>query len=292
MPQSSNRLKELLLLNLGIVFISTSGVLGKYVTMSSTLVIFYRSLIGYFVILVVSMCTKKMARIGTRQDHILMFLSGLLMGAHWLTYFYSLDYSSVAIAMLTLFVHPAITAVLEPLLLRIPVKKMDLILGVVVLCGLYIMVSPIESLSQNTTLGIYLGLGSALCYSLRNIVTRRLTERHDGLLIMLAQLGIVAVLLSPFLLYMSSDTSPSEWVAIAALGVFTSAFGHLLYVGGLKVFRASTVGILSAILPIYGIVWGYWFLSEVPSINTIVGGLIILSVVVFDTLYSQVKKRR
>ena len=290
MNSKSQNFKSLLELNLGIIFISTSGVLGKFITMSSTLVIFYRSIIGMMAMGFFCMLLKKSVRINWKRDGKPLILSAILMGAHWLTYFYALDFTTIAIAMLCIYVHPAITTILEPIMLKVPWKGIDLILGGLVLFGIVIMVPPLGEITNTSALGITLGLGSAVCYSLRNIVVRRLTNTIDSSSLMFYQTGIVALFLSPFFFTMSSPVGTNEWLAIIALGICTSAIGHTLYVQGLKAFRASTVGILSSILPVYGILWGYLFLSEVPDLRTIIGGSFILGVVVFKSLFNATKK--
>lgn len=47
-----------------------------------------------------------------------LILAGLFMGIHWVTYFYALQWSNVAIGMLSLFTYPVITAFLEPLFFK------------------------------------------------------------------------------------------------------------------------------------------------------------------------------
>jgi len=235
---------------------------------------------------------NKTLSINWKRDGKLLIASALLMGAHWVTYFYALDFATIAIAMLCIYAHPAMTAILEPLVLKVPWKSLDLILALFVLIGIVIMVPPMGEITSETGLGIILGLSSAFLYSLRNIVVRGLTNTVDSSALMFYQTGIVALILSPFLFSISSQASTGEWLAILSLGILTSAIGHTFYVQGLKAFRASTVGILSSILPVYGILWGFIFLHEVPSLRTVIGGAFILGVVIFKSLYQAVQNSK
>ena len=61
------------------------------------------------------------------------------MTTHWVTYFYALQWSNVAIGMLSLFTYPVITALLEPLILKTKFQKHHLILGFIVLIGVYFL---------------------------------------------------------------------------------------------------------------------------------------------------------
>ena len=59
------------------------------------------------------------------------------MGTHWVTYFYALQWSNVAIGMLSLFTYPVITALLEPLFFNTRFQLRHLILGAL-LCWVFI----------------------------------------------------------------------------------------------------------------------------------------------------------
>jgi drug/metabolite transporter (DMT)-like permease len=54
---------------------------------------------------------------------------GVAMGAHWVTYFQSLQLSTVAIGILPLRTYPVMTAVVEPMLVREPLHGLDMLLG-------------------------------------------------------------------------------------------------------------------------------------------------------------------
>ena len=41
------------------------------------------------------------------------------MGGHWITYFYALKFSNVAIGMLSLYTFPVMTALLEPFFIKV-----------------------------------------------------------------------------------------------------------------------------------------------------------------------------
>ena len=104
-------------LNLAILFISTSGVLGRFIELPIPITIGLRSLLGgialYF------FCKWKGISFQVEgHDRKTIFYGGNFLGLHWITYFYALRLSNVAIGMLSLFTYPAITAILEPIFLR------------------------------------------------------------------------------------------------------------------------------------------------------------------------------
>ena len=72
-----------------------------------------------------------------------------------------------------------------------------------------------------------------------------------------------------------------------ALAVLTTAIGHTMFLMTFKHFNITTVSILSSVQPIYGIIIGAIFLSEIPKGTTILGGILILSSVVIESIRSK-----
>ena len=50
---------------------------------------------------------------------IILIVSSLFMAGHWITYFYALKLSNVAIGMLSLYTFPVMIAFLEPVFLKV-----------------------------------------------------------------------------------------------------------------------------------------------------------------------------
>ena len=251
-------------LQLAIIVISTSGTLGRHIVMPTPLTIWWRAALVAIMMLVLSRALQIDLRIKSRHDFILLFLSGILLGGHWLTYFWSLDLSTVAIAMLTLYAHPAITTILEPLLLRVPFSTMDVIMGICVIIGIYILI-PEMSLDNNYTLAILLGLCSAFLYSLRNISVRKLAQSYSSVSLMYYQCLTIGLVMLPIFLSEETLNASYQWEALLILGLVTTGIGHTAFVRAFKSFSAAAATLMGSMLPVYGIIWGYFLLGEVPS---------------------------
>ena len=67
------------------------------------------------------------------------------------------------------------------------------------------------------------------------------------------------------------------------LAIITTAIGHTLFVYSLTYFSAASASLISSLQPIYGIILAMIFLSEYPSLQTILGGLVIISTVLIES---------
>jgi len=274
---ANSKFASLFGLNLGLLLISSSGVLGKPTLMDPEVTIFWRCLAAVIILGSFVKYRKLGLGIKSREDFNLILLGGVLMGVHWVTYFYSLSLSSVAIAILSLHTFPAMTALLEPLILKTEFQFYHLFLALLVMVGIYFIVPSFNS-DHDTVKAVIFGLFSALAYSLRIIFTRKVMPKYNGSSMMFFQLCVMTLMLSPFLFLKSSAQLLShDWPFILALAIFTTCIGHTLFVVNLKRYPAVTIALLSSIIPIYGIMWPLIFLGEIPKVTTLMGGTFILA---------------
>lgn len=283
--QNSN-FKNISSLLLATLFISTSGVLGKYIAMPVEAIVWFRSV--FAVVFIYGFCkfTKVDIKIKAKKDWIPFLLSAIFMAAHWLTYFYALKLSNVAIGMLSLFTFPIITAFLEPLFTKTKFDPIYIFLGILVLIGLYIL-APEFTLESNELKGIVFGLASAICYSLRILILKQHVSNYNGSMLMLYQTAIISVLLVPVLFFVDVSGFKSQFPYLILLAVLTTAIGHTMMVKSLKHFSASTASIISSIQPIFGIIIAFFIVNEIPSLNTFWGGSLILLTVVIESFRSK-----
>lgn len=282
----NSNFKNISSLLLATLFISTSGVLGKYIAMPVEAIVWFRSAFAVVFIYVFCKFTKVDLRIKAKKDWIPFLLSAIFMAAHWLTYFYALKLSNVAIGMLSLFTFPIITAFLEPLFTKTKFNPIYIFLGVLVLIGLYIL-APEFTLESNELKGILLGLVSAICYSLRILILKQHVSNYNGSMLMLYQTAIISILLVPVLFFVDISGLESQFPYLVLLAVLTTAIGHTMMVKSLKHFSAATATIISSIQPIFGIIIAFIFVNEIPSLNTFWGGSLILLTVVIESFRSK-----
>ena len=193
--------KNLSNLVLATLFISTSGVLGKYIAMPSEVIIWFRSAIAMIFLYGFCRYKKISIKISNFKHHIPLTISSLFMATHWITYFYALKLSNVALGMLSLYTFPIITALLEPLFFKSKINPIHIVLGGVVLIGVFIL-APEFNLESSNVKGILFGLFSALCYSIRLLILKQHVNHYHGSMLMLYQTSVITIILIPVLFFM------------------------------------------------------------------------------------------
>ncbi len=282
----NQHLKQLSELVLATLFISTSGALGKFIDMPPPVTVWWRAFLAAIFIYVFIRYKKISLQIDSKKDLFTFILSALFMGAHWITYFYALKLSNVALGMLSLFTYPVITALLEPLFFKIKLNPFHIFLGLIVLLGIY-MLAPDFDLQSGQVKGILLGVLSALFYSLRLLLLKKYTDKYHGSMLMFYQISILSIVLLPVIFMMDTSGIQTQFTAVLLLALLTTAIGHTLFLQSLKYFSVGTASIISSIQPIFGIIIAYIFLNEIPTWNTFWGGALILSTVIIESIRSQ-----
>ena len=230
---------HLIELNIAVLLISTSGVLGRYILMPPPITIWWRCL--FAAILLGAFCWYKKIdlNISKSRDWKIIIISGLFFGAHWVTYFYALQLSNVAIGMLSLFTYPVITVLLEPIFFKSKLNIKHVLLGIIVLIGIYFL-TPEFTLENNYTKGVLFGLISSIFYALRNILLKKKIAHYQGSMLMFYQMVIITLVLWPAFFFFEMNARTNDWGALIVLALVTTAIGHTLFVMSFKNFSIST----------------------------------------------------
>ncbi|MEM9887667.1 MAG: DMT family transporter [Bacteroidota bacterium] len=286
--KNQSNLRPLLELHFAMLCIGTSGALGRFIALPPPLTIWWRALFALLFLGIYCQWKGFSFRLGSKRDSGLILGTGVLMAAHWVTYFYALQLSNVAIGMLSLFTYPVMTALLEPLILKTRLYAQQLLLAALVLLGIFFLV-PNFDLSNNVSQGLLIGLLSAFVYSIRNIILKTKVSSFNGSILMFYQMLVTIVLLSPVLHFYSSNQVNDFLFPIITLGLVTTAIGHTLFLNSFKHFSVSTASIMSSVQPIYGIIIAVIFLQEYPSWQSLIGGGLILLAVVLEQTRAKVQ---
>lgn len=282
----NQHLKHVLELTFATLLISTSGALGKFIDMPAPVTIWWRSVLAMLFLLLFCKYKKINLKIQSKKDFGAFIFSALFMATHWITYFIALQLSSVAIGMLALFTFPIMTAFLEPLFSKTKFDYVHILLGAMVLLGIYIL-SPQLDFESDSVKGILFGLFSAFCYAMRILILKQYVAKYNGSSLMLFQLLIMSIVLMPTLFFLDCSNISTQFPYVIILALITTAIGHTLFIRSLKYFKVSTASIIGSSQPVFGIIIAFLFLNEIPEINTFIGGALILATVIIESLRSK-----
>jgi len=267
--------KSLFTLHISSLIFGGTGLFAKLIDLSPIDITAIRTLIasaGLFMLLKIS---RQKVTLDSSRHYLIMLGQGVLMGLHWVTFFYSIQVSSVAIGMISLFTYPIITVFLEPLWKGKAPQLSDILCGALVLFGVYLMV-PEFSFENDITRGVCWGVLSASLFSLRNVIQRCYLSDYRGDTSMMYQSFTAGICGMLFITPAISTINVSTWVKLVILGLFFTAIPHSFFAGSLRHLKAKSASLISCLQPVYGIIYALVILYEVPNVTTVLGGGIIM----------------
>jgi drug/metabolite transporter (DMT)-like permease len=276
------RRKSLIELNAAVGMWAITALFAKWIPLPALQITGLRSAVAAAALFAVLRWQGHSLRLSGPRDLGVLVAGGLAMGAHWVTYFQAIQLSTVALGILALHTYPVMTAVVEPLIFKERVHWLDLLLGLVVMAGVAVLV-PGFSLDSPITRGVLLGVLSAACFTLRNVLTRRAVAVYGGARVTFYQLLAAAAVLSPLALLFGQPLTLRSSGQLLLLGAIFTALPHTLYTNSLTHLKARSAGIIATLLPVYGSITAALLLGEIPSKRTLIGGGIILSAVALET---------
>ena len=155
--------------------------------------------------------------------------------------------------------------------------------ALVVVIGIVLIVPEI-SLDNDVTLGVGLGVISAVLYAVRNLSLRKYFSHYSGARSMAWQTLIIVLCLLPFSDLTSTQQDTSVWLLLLALGTAFTALPHALVANSLAHLRAKTFSLIACMQPFYGVIFAIILLNESPGWQTLLGGILVTSASIYETV--------
>lgn len=270
--------RNLLILHVTVIVWGFTGILGNLITVSATHLVWYRvliatlSLAGYFLL------TGQSFRV-SRVDLRNFLLTGALVGGHWLLFFESIKVSTVSVALVCLSSVTLSTSLLEPLFFRRRISWLELVTGLFVIAGIYL----IFKFESQYIKGIVLGLVCAVMASLFSIANAKLVRKSDATKISFYEMIGAWIWLSIFMAFSGGFNADlrlqsGDLVYLLLLGTVCTAGAYVAAVMIMKELSPFRVALASNLEPIYGILfaWVIFGEEEVMSTGFYIGAAIIL----------------
>ena len=160
---------NLILLHLIVLVWGLTGILGKEITLDPFLLVWWRVLIAVISISVISWVVK--SPIEVNKSNIWRFAGvGLITAAHWVCFFASIKYSKISVALVVLSTSAFFVSLLHPLIRRERPKRYEMLLGVIVIAGIFL----IFKFETKYTLGIVLSIMAAFLAALFSALNAQL----------------------------------------------------------------------------------------------------------------------
>ncbi len=161
------------------------------------------------------------------------------------------------------------------------------------LFGVGVLVWGVELFKPGGTgLAVAAGLLATSCYGYAANFARQNARGLSSWVVAAASQLTAAIMLLPFGLWAwpTHAVSSSAWVAVIGLGVGCTAVAFIVYFRLLAEIGATKTVAVAFLIPLFGILWGYLWLHETITLQTVAGGCIVVLGTALATSFIQFGK--
>jgi drug/metabolite transporter (DMT)-like permease len=280
-----NKLK----LSLVMLIWGSIGVFTRYVDVSPILLAFLRALIAIPVLYGFRRIQNRKERLRFRK--LVPFVaSGFVLGLAWVCLFIAFKKTSISIALLAYNMCPVYVLILAPLLLKEPLKKIQILSIMGAFLGFLIIVGSALDVRDFRLTGLILGTISGLLYACLVLINRKVKTEYDSSTVTLVQMISAVVILTPFVITEGSFLSvisldSFDVLLILILGSVHTGVAYHLYFSTYRKLSSVTIVAFSYLEPVFGILLSIVLLHEPISAGQIAGGILILGSTCLGEVY-------
>ena len=215
-------------------------------------------------------------------------IAGVFLASAQIFYMHALDNTTVANVMFILSAIPFVTAITAFLFIKEKIKLPTILMMMIAVIGIFIMVS--EGVKSGNVFGNLMALITLLCFSCFPVILRN--NRHidmlPTLLVPAVIIGLVGLMIKGSDLTVSSNDLALSFI----WGGLLNGFAHSIFIIATRHLLAAEITLFMLLEFTLGPLWVWSFIGETPSINTLIGGGIVMAAIATLTVYELLKRRK
>jgi drug/metabolite transporter (DMT)-like permease len=283
-----NNLKHYLHLHFLVFIAGFTAILGEAISLGSIALVWHRMLIAFVLTFLFLIFRKYDFKINLR-DFFNFSLAGIIIALHWITFFEAIEQSNISITLAMFSTGAFFASLLEPIFFKRKIKPVEIILGCVVICGVFIILKA----NINSFVGVLLGIVSALLASLFSVFNGKLVQNNNPFLISFYEFlsGVVFILLYLIFSDNVSDLTISslfsyDYLYVFILGSICTAYAFIASIYILKFLSPYTLVLTYNLEPVYGILLAIFIFpdTEKMEFSFYIGTLIIISTIIINSI--------
>jgi drug/metabolite transporter (DMT)-like permease len=294
----TGQLKDLFQLHFIILLWGFTAILGLLIKIPAFDLVFYRTLLASAGLIVIIFIGKFRFNVG-RKDFLKLAGTGVLVAGHWILFFESARVSTASISLAGLSTISFWTSLLEPIMKKQKIQWLELLLGILVIFGLYL----IFHFEFGFAVGMIMSLVSAFFGAVFTVINSKITHRHNEYVItfyeMVAASLTTALFIIIYSLFFLSDRhlfvlpSALDWFYLALLAFVCTVYPYSVSVELMKRISAFMMNLSVNLEPVYGIILAVIIFGEKEKMNSgfyMGTAVILLSVIIYPVLRRRQRK--
>jgi drug/metabolite transporter (DMT)-like permease len=259
-------------MHLAVFFWGFTGILGKLISLSAPVLVWYRMGFTALFIAVIIQYRKQWQKIVGRDMWRIIGI-GLLFAIHWVMFYAAIKLANSSIALICLSTASVFTALIDPLVNKRKINLIEIALSIIAIVGVYLIYALQGEKEQqkmvNFPLGLLLAVLAAIISAIFTVFNKPLTNKYEPRLLVFYEMltGFVFLsVLAPMYLFKFPEEPllAKDWdiLWVFCLVYFCTVLGQSLAMSALKHLSTFTVTFTVNLEPLYGIAFAFILFNE------------------------------
>lgn len=283
--------KDYFLLHLSVFIAGFTGVLGRLISLDSTMLVWHRMTWAAVIMLLFLLITKQLNRYNI-NDILKMGGVGVLLCLHWVFFYASIKASNVSIGVVCFSTTGFFTALFEPIINKHKFSAREFFLSLITIAGVYL----IFQFDPRYRTGILLGIVCAALYALFSIANQRVGRHYEAKNMLLWEMvgGVIGLtclipIYNSFIPVGPLLPVGMDYAYLAFMVLICTVGMCLLQIIVLQKVPAFTYNLTLNLEPVYSILLSMIIFNEYKELNFsfCLGITLIITSVVLQTLLAE-----
>ncbi len=278
---SDTKINPYALLIIGVISVSTSAILVKVSTAPSGVIAFYRLFFSVLFMLPIFLLKYvPELRLITRRDWLFSIIAGVFLAFHFILWFESLNYTSVASSTVLVTLQPLFAFIGTYIFFKEKFSWKAILSGMTAIIGSVIISWGDFQISGSALYGDILALIACALITANFMFGQTVRQRLSLITYTFILYSISTITLFFYVLIKQEPLIPygtSDWIYFILLALVPTLLGHTLFNWSLKYLSTSTISMAILFEPVGAAVLAYFLLQEAITWTQALGGTIVIA---------------
>lgn len=273
---------------IGVLSVASSAIFVKLASADAGAIAFYRMLFSVVLMLPLFLRNNRHElKMIQRKQWAIMGLSGTFLAFHFILWFESLNYTSVASSTVLVTLQPLFAIVGTYLLFKEPITRKTIVAAVITIGGSVLLAWGDIQIGGTALFGDMLALLACALISFYMLCGQSVRQHISSTTYTIIVYAVSAVVLAIYIPLKGESFGPYpsfDWLWFVLLAIVPNLLGHNLFNWSLKFVSANAISIAILFEPVGASILAYFIFKEQLHASQVVGGIIVLVGIIFYTI--------
>ena len=265
---------------IGVVAVSLSAIFVKLSSAESAVIAFYRMLFSVLIMSPVFLLKHKSElKLLQKRDWIFSTIAGVFLAFHFILWFESLNYTSVASSTVLVTLQPVFAFIGTYLFFKEKVAFQSIVAVIVAISGSLLISLGDFRVSGSALYGDVLALIACALITGYLLFGQDVRKRLSLITYTMVVYSVSTICLFFYVVFMGQSFGPyatMDWFWFVMLAIVPNLLGHTLFNWSLKWVSTNTISIAILFEPVGAAILAFFIFNEKLMISQVIGGIIVI----------------